>query len=321
MKRCPTCQRTYTDDTLNFCLEDGAPLASVPGIGLDETWTIDANEPPPTEVLPPGLAPTQRAHKPPTTVRQEARRTREDFENVATPISKQRNTTSVVAITVAATILLLGLGGLGAWLLLKDKDGGEQAGGANAGTTQTRDSNTGTTQTPAANSNSTSGNTNTQPVVTQTPVVVSTPLVTPSPTPQQTPQTADASTTRREVASALNGWRQTMVNPDVDAHMSYYADVLHTYYNARNVSVSRVRSNVARAFSSYSTFDVQVTNLQIEVDSSGQKAVATFDKTFEFRSGAKRYAGSGLNRFWFEKIGGRWLITGEKDLKTYYVNN
>jgi ketosteroid isomerase-like protein len=131
----------------------------------------------------------------------------------------------------------------------------------------------------------------------------------------------DAATVRREVVSALNGWRQTMINPDVDAHMSYYADVLHTYYNARNVAVSRVRSNVARAFSSYSTFDVQVTNLQIEVDQSGQKAVATFDKTYEFRSGAKRYAGSGLNRFWFEKIGGRWLITGEKDLKTYYVNN
>jgi hypothetical protein len=96
--------------------------------------------------------------------------------------------------------------------------------------------------------------------------------------------------------------------------------VLHTYYNASNVSESRVRANVARAFSSYSTFDVQITNLQIQVDPSGEKAVATFDKTYEFRNAEKRYAGSGLNRFWFEKIGGRWLITGEKDLKTYYVN-
>ena len=103
-----------------------------------------------------------------------------------------------------------------------------------------------------------------------------------------------------------------MINPDVDAHMSYYADVLHTYYNARNVDVSRVRANVARAFSSYSTFDVRITNLQIVVDPSGEKALATFDKTFEFIRGDKRYAGSGLNRFWFEKIGGRWLITGEK---------
>jgi len=142
-----------------------------------------------------------------------------------------------------------------------------------------------------------------------------TPLETPTPRP--TPQVTDAATARREVSSALEGWRRTMINPDVDAHMGYYAGVLHTYYNAKNVAVSRVRDNVARAFSGYSTFDVQVTNLQIEIDPSGQKAVATFDKTFVFSRSDKRYAGSGLNRFWFEKMGDRWLITGEKDLKTY----
>jgi hypothetical protein len=31
MKRCPTCSRTYTDDALSFCLDDGAPLLSVGG--------------------------------------------------------------------------------------------------------------------------------------------------------------------------------------------------------------------------------------------------------------------------------------------------
>lgn len=29
MKRCPVCRRTYTDDALNYCLDDGASLASV----------------------------------------------------------------------------------------------------------------------------------------------------------------------------------------------------------------------------------------------------------------------------------------------------
>jgi hypothetical protein len=28
MKRCPTCQRTYTDETLKFCRDDGMPLQS-----------------------------------------------------------------------------------------------------------------------------------------------------------------------------------------------------------------------------------------------------------------------------------------------------
>lgn len=31
MKRCPTCNKTYSDDSMSFCLEDGAPLLSVGG--------------------------------------------------------------------------------------------------------------------------------------------------------------------------------------------------------------------------------------------------------------------------------------------------
>jgi hypothetical protein len=317
MKRCPTCERIYTDETLNFCLEDGASLQNVSSPGRDATLVLDPNEPPPTEILDPALAPTlaAAARKPQATVRQQARSTRNEYQDVTAtaPASPPRKTSSVVALTAVATILLLALGGLGAWLLLKDDGAGKNG---NTGTDVTRgggDGNTNMRPSPSPTIEDDGG------VMTPTPTP--SPTATPTPTPQQTPQITDATAVRREVASALGGWRQTMINPSVDAHMSYYASVLHTYYNARNVDVGRVRSNVARAFSSYSTFDVQITNLQIEVDPSGQKAVATFDKTFEFRNDAKRYAGSGLNRFWFEKIGGRWLITGEKDLKTYYINN
>jgi hypothetical protein len=31
MKKCPTCNKTYSDDSMSFCLEDGAPLLSVGG--------------------------------------------------------------------------------------------------------------------------------------------------------------------------------------------------------------------------------------------------------------------------------------------------
>ena len=41
MKRCPECRRSYTDETLNFCLDDGAALLDGPG-SLE----------PPTSVLP-----------------------------------------------------------------------------------------------------------------------------------------------------------------------------------------------------------------------------------------------------------------------------
>ena len=36
MKRCPQCQRSYTDETLNFCFDDGIPLIAV---AIDEPAT------------------------------------------------------------------------------------------------------------------------------------------------------------------------------------------------------------------------------------------------------------------------------------------
>src|SRR4051812_47935511 len=37
MKKCPQCQRTYTDESFDYCLDDGAVLIYGPGIGEAET--------------------------------------------------------------------------------------------------------------------------------------------------------------------------------------------------------------------------------------------------------------------------------------------
>lgn len=77
MKRCPSCNRTFTDVSLNFCLEDGTPL--VADTGLDPGATIrytDSREthPPATDVYPPQPLQPQRAtvryETPPTRVAQ-----------------------------------------------------------------------------------------------------------------------------------------------------------------------------------------------------------------------------------------------------------
>jgi hypothetical protein len=73
MKRCPTCNRTYTDLSLNFCLEDGTPLASDASPAQDPNATIrypnprDTAEPPPTEIYrpPPPVSPRPTAPPPP----------------------------------------------------------------------------------------------------------------------------------------------------------------------------------------------------------------------------------------------------------------
>src|SRR5215211_4634018 len=72
MKRCPTCNRTYADLSLNFCLDDGTPLTSDDATTTDLNATVryppprDTSEPPPTEIYRPApVAPTPRPTSPP----------------------------------------------------------------------------------------------------------------------------------------------------------------------------------------------------------------------------------------------------------------
>ena len=49
MKICPRCQKTYVDDNLNFCLEDGSVLAQV---AAQSPQTVMMGEPRPTQPQP-----------------------------------------------------------------------------------------------------------------------------------------------------------------------------------------------------------------------------------------------------------------------------
>src|SRR5687767_11920013 len=71
MKSCPTCNRTYTDASLNFCLEDGTPLkvsapsGDTPGFDPNETirYTHARDTGAPGEV-PPAATPSYQAAPP-----------------------------------------------------------------------------------------------------------------------------------------------------------------------------------------------------------------------------------------------------------------
>jgi len=63
MKRCPQCNRTYTDDALSFCLDDGSPLVSAAApSSFDPSATVQYPQsrettPPPTIAYPGQSAP------------------------------------------------------------------------------------------------------------------------------------------------------------------------------------------------------------------------------------------------------------------------
>ncbi|HEX8493793.1 MAG TPA: hypothetical protein VF658_13195 [Pyrinomonadaceae bacterium] len=307
MKRCPACQSTYADDSLRFCLQDGATLEHLSANASDDYKTLvlpentAGRELPPTEKLNFGAGATASPRPAPPTAPHRPRDTNPITEHAITGQPKTRSTASIVGLTALATILLLALGGLSAWLLLRDRTDNTQR-NDNAGNVSEKRG--------GENQNNMLPNSNTR----QTPNTNGASSPSPTPTPTSTP-TPSTSVEEREVRAALNGWLSSFRARDIDEYMAHYASVLEAYYLARNVSVERVRVDKERAFAKYTTIEVWLSDVRVQVDPSGVRAVALFNKSYRFTSdGANPYVGSGLNRFTFRKIGGQWLITGEEDL-------
>ena len=107
MKRCPKCNRQYKDDTLRFCLDDGTPLSAI---------TRDAN-PPPTEILPSPVPPTQRS-SPPTIPSY--------LSGNAAPQPESRRSNPILTVgVIAIALLLFALVGIAAYFVIKQTGGSE----------------------------------------------------------------------------------------------------------------------------------------------------------------------------------------------------
>lgn len=63
MKRCPACQRTYEDDSLMFCLEDGSTLVSEGSDASDLPATLIMADPRLTNPVRPETAPVSPVHQ------------------------------------------------------------------------------------------------------------------------------------------------------------------------------------------------------------------------------------------------------------------
>ncbi|MBD0371932.1 MAG: SPOR domain-containing protein [Pyrinomonadaceae bacterium] len=127
MKHCPKCGSSYTDDTLVYCLQDGATLQHSSGqvnpLSMISTLRDDARTNEATnEGLNSSSAPTIEipSSAVPTALYQEARPTAPNSGDARTPpvsasTTQPADTSRVIITTVVITILLLGLGGIGAW--------------------------------------------------------------------------------------------------------------------------------------------------------------------------------------------------------------
>src|SRR5215510_4087438 len=89
MKTCPKCHRTYEDETLRFCLEDGSPL-------FDQR----DSEAPATEILPARGAPTLKSSGPTAPTYPSGNVA--NFEGTTV-----RNSNSILTVGVVAIAILL----------------------------------------------------------------------------------------------------------------------------------------------------------------------------------------------------------------------
>lgn len=307
MKQCPNCQKTY-DDNLQFCLQDGTQLVDLNDQNASDNYDTESE----TLVVPKRVEPIR--FDPPSSY-QTNRENRQPSQPIIVeprqptpppiiieqpPPPKKTNTATVAVLSVLGTIALLGLGGLGAWLYFNNKKT-EVAVNVNAAP-QNRPSNAGAANNQNANAN----------------LAAASPTATPTAQPTLKPEAVKAIS--GDVKSVLDDWKSSTENRELDEHISQYADTVD-YYKGGRVNVSRVRSDRERAFAAYDSIIVNLDNVKVTPDASGEKATVVLDKEWDFQGAEKISTGKVQQQLTFAKIGGRWRITGEKDLKIYYTSN
>jgi hypothetical protein len=286
MKVCPECKTQYTDDSLSFCLQDGTrlsePQTDHPTVSLGHGETqVKSN-----------AGDSEETRWRPSEV------TRVDA------LGPERRTSGVPwAIAAAAIVVLLfGAAGLGAFLIYKAISGptSNLANNSNIGTL--------------------SGTVSPTPspfVAKPTPILSN--VATPVPGfPTPTPTVNDTELVRRSVVTRINTWKSATEALDIGSLMTNYASTVD-YYRRSGVPVSVVRADKQRAFARFNSIRITISNMNVSVDTSGDMATAVFDKEWLFQ-GSRVTSGKVQGQFMFRKIGGEWLITGERDLKVYYLN-
>lgn len=288
MKSCPACLTQYTDDTLKYCLQDGTPL--VPGFQSDAP-TIVMGE---TETL---VNPRPGESK---------LDTQPDISSQKTPPGSQADVQSsgsktaiAVAITALVMLMVFGILGLAGFLYLRDQ-GQNVVTNVNSGGSDNIALNKKIAQSP----------------IPSPTVRVENDHVSNSTLPANRSKTSPVDDqTRDEIARQIDSWRSQTESMDMDSLMGHYASNVD-YYNKRGARIDFIRADKSRAFSRFSEISLSLSNMDVKTNETDDIVTAIFDKEWHFR-GERNSKGKVRQMLQLKKIGGRWLITAERDLKVY----
>lgn len=291
MKICPQCQNTYTDDSLQFCLQDGAPLSSYnatqqPTAAWGESETV--------------VSPTNRDRMNVNFGAQQSQQgwqqTQQTGGTTFQAESPKSNVLKIVALLLVGLFVLSGIGAVAAWFVINNMQ---------KPVAQNVSQNTSKNENTTLNVNTNSANANVTPSATPTPK--------PTLKPEETKKIKD------DVTGTIDAWKSASEDLDLEGHMDQYADTVD-YYKGGKVSRQKVSSDKQKAYEQYDSIDITISNVKVTPDETGDGATAVFDKEWVFDSIDKTSSGKVQQELHFKKINGKWKITGEKDLKVYYVN-
>lgn len=284
MKICPKCQSNYTDDTLQFCLQDGAALDFV-GNDTSDLKTVSFEENATVVSQRPREKITFDLENPAQT----SNHTYSDPREFTTGSeAASSNTLLIVLATAFAMIILFGIVGVGAWFYLKSEK-----------------------QVVENSNNSTGENTKTAPLQSKSPNGKNTPAG------EKTPS-YDREKLIEGVGKQISSWKSLAEARNLDGYMAKYGLKID-YYTKRGASREYVKKDKQKAFSAYTSINTKLSNISITPASDGKKATAVFDKEWDFSGPGKNSTGKVQTQLKFEKIGDDWLIVSERDLKVYYV--
>lgn len=305
MKYCPNCQTRYTDNTLRFCLQDGAPLVEEVDPGVPPTVQFGETE---TLAAPRAVEPLRFDLPEPAHEREQNQVPPSAAPPAAPP--KKSKVLPLVLATALVTLLLLGVGGAAAWFYLKNNRADV------AKNTATNAGNRATEQNTRSNAKS-------APVQIDLPKNENVANVSNSnsaapPIDLKPVPSVDRQQIKEEVSERVDYWRALTESRDIDDYMKYYADTVD-YYNRRGVSAATVRADKQRAFRDFDSIGMDISNLTVTPDASGERATAVFDKEWVFDGDQKSSSGKVKSELQMRKINGEWLITSERDLKVYYI--
>ena len=295
MKTCPSCQTQYTDDTLQFCLQDGTRLQSgseMRTASFGEQETVVSNRPSsqintPRETLPNNR---QTNQFPPNS-------------NFQTP-EKKSSAATAVFLTAFVMLLFFSLVGIGGWLYFK---GATPDDNANLLLAKKKSN-----ETTATNTSSTAPSDSSRSTPAATPLTRSSNANTTA-----TVVPIDKAQIQKDVSERIDSWKTAAESLDLDEYMDNYAPKID-YYSKKGASLAAVRADKQKAFNQYSAIKVTISNLTVTPDASGERATAVFDKEWNFTGEENYSAGKVRQQLELRKIDEEWLIAGEKDLKLYY---